>query len=386
MRRGETGRYEITTAGGEQVRAFMPNPLPPTPPLDLGPLQPGLEQALLMLGRLDGLATVLPDTGMFLYGYVRKEAVLSSQIEGTQSSLSDLLLFELTEADSVPADDVVEVSNYVAALEHGLSRLHGGFPLSNRLIREIHGVLMRRGRGSGMDPGHFRRSQNWSGGSRPGNAAFVPPPAHAVGDCMSDLERFLHAPAPELPAVVKAGLAHAQFETIHPFLDGNGRVGRLLITLLLCHHRVLKEPLLYLSLYFKERRQDYYELLDGIRRGGDWEAWLRFFLEGVAQTAGVAVSTAMRLDDLFRKDRERIEQEARAAGSVLRLHRVLCQRPITSLRQATTETVLSAPTVAAAMRELERLRIALEITGRRKGRLFAYQRSLAIMSEGTELP
>ena len=339
-----------------------------------------------MLGRLDGLATVLPDTGMFLYGYVRKEAVLSSQIEGTQSSLSDLLLFELAGADSVPADDVVEVSNYVAALEHGLSRLQDGFPLSNRLIREIHGVLMRRGRGSGMDPGQFRRSQNWIGGSRPGNAAFVPPPAHAVGDCMSDLERFLHGAAPELPALVRAGLAHAQFETIHPFLDGNGRVGRLLITLLLCQHGVLKEPLLYLSLYFKEHRQDYYALLDGIRRDGDWEAWLHLFLEGVARTAGVAASTAMRLDDLFRKDRERIEQEARAAGSVLRLHRVLCQRPVTSLRQATTETGLSAPTVAAAMRELERLRVAIEITGRRKGRLFAYQCSLAIMSEGTELP
>ena len=339
-----------------------------------------------MLGRLDGLSTVLPDTGMFLYGYVRKEAVLSSQIEGTQSSLFDLLLFELAGVSGVTVDDVVEVSNYVAALEHGLRRLHDGFPLSNRLIREIHGVLMRSGRGSGMDPGHFRRSQNWIGGSRPGNAAFVPPPAHAVGDCMSDLERFLHAPAPELPAVVKAGLAHAQFETIHPFLDGNGRVGRLLITLLLCHHRVLQEPLLYLSLYFKEHRQDYYALLDGIRRDGDWEAWLHFFLEGVAQTAGAAVSTAKRLDELFRRDREHIEQEARAAGSVLRLHRILCQRPITSLPRATTATGLSAPTVAAAMRELERIGITREVTGRRRGRLFAYQRSLAIMSEGTELP
>ena len=386
MRRGETGRYETTAAGGERVRAFVPAPLPPAPPLELGPLQSSLEQALLMLGRLDALSDLLPDTGLLLYIHVRKEAVLSSQIEGSQSSLSDLLLFELDGVPGVPMDDVIEVSNYVAALEHGLRRLGEGFPLSNRLIREIHGELMRSGRGSRMDPGEFRRSQNWIGGSRPGNASCVPPPPHAVGDCMSDLERFLHSRAPELPALVRAGLAHAQFETIHPFLDGNGRVGRLLITLLLCNDGVLRQPLLYLSLYFKERRQDYYALLDGIRRHGDWEAWLLFFLDGVTRTAGEAMNSAQRLEAVFQEDQDRIEQQARAAGSVLRLHQLLAQRPITSLPEATKASGLSAPTIAAAMRELERLGITREITGRKRDRRFLYQRYWEIMSEGTEVP
>ena len=239
MKRGETGRYDVTAIGGESVRAFLPNPLPPSPPLVMdGALLRLHESASLAVGRLDGISALLPDKRLFLYTYVRKEAVLSSQIEGTQSSLSDLLLFELEEAPGVPLDDVVEVSNYVAALDHGLARLREAFPLSNRLIREIHGVLLSRGRGSGKDPGEFRRSQNWIGGTRPGNARFVPPPATAVQDCMADLERFLHAQDDGAPGCsVRAGLAHVQFETIHPFLDGNGRVGRLLITFLLCHAR-----------------------------------------------------------------------------------------------------------------------------------------------------
>ena len=250
MKRGVTGRYEITSAGGERAEAFVPAPLPPVPPLAFeGALEQALEPALLAVGRLDSLSTLLPDRELFLYAYVRKEAVLSSRIEGTQSSLSDLLLFELDEAPGVPIVDVLEVSNYVAALDHGLARLRGGFPLSNRLIREIHGVLLSRGRGSQKDPGEFRRSQNWIGGTRPGNAAFVPPPHPLVPDCMGALERFLHDEATSLPVVVRAGLAHLQFETIHPFLDGNGRVGRLLITFLLCQAGILREPLLYLSLY-----------------------------------------------------------------------------------------------------------------------------------------
>ncbi len=228
MQRGEIGRYEITSTGGEQVRAFVPAPLPPAPPLALdSPLQQAFESAALALGRLDGISALLPDQTLFLYAYVRKEAVLSSQIEGTQSSLSDLLLYELEEVPGVPLDDVVEVSNYVAALEHGLRRLADGFPLCNRLIREIHDVLLSRGRGRGKMPGEFRRSQNWIGGSRPGNAAFVPPPHTAVPECMTAFERFLHGRDDGLPAPIRAGLAHVQFETIHPFLDGNGRVGRL---------------------------------------------------------------------------------------------------------------------------------------------------------------
>ncbi|RPJ41366.1 MAG: Fic family protein, partial [Candidatus Latescibacterota bacterium] len=252
MRRGSIGREEVTVVGGESVRAFIPSPLPPRPPLRLdGPLHPLFERALLALGRLDSVTTLLPDTSLFLYTYIRKEALLSSQIEGTQSSLSELLLFELEEAPGVPREDVVEVSRYVAAMEHGLERIRGGFPLSNRLIREIHEILLSHGRGSGKDPGYFRRSQNWIGGNRPGDAVFVPPPPQAVDECMSDLEKFLHAEKPEIPLLAKAGLAHVQFETIHPFLDGNGRVGRLLITFLLCEAGMLREPLLYLSLYFK---------------------------------------------------------------------------------------------------------------------------------------
>ena len=386
MKRGETGKYEVTTVVGETVRAFVPHPLPPVPPLllDRG-LQPLLEAAVLALGRLDGVASLLPDKSLFLYAYVRKEAVLSSQIEGTQSSLSDLLLFELDEAPGVPLDDVVEVSNYVAALDHGLVRLREGFPLSNRLIREIHGVLLSRGRGSGKDPGEFRQSQNWIGGSRPGNAAFVPPPHLAVPECMAELERFLHAQADGLPVLLRAGLAHVQFETIHPFLDGNGRVGRLLITFLLCHAGVLREPLLYLSLYLKQHRAAYYDLLDRVRRDGDWEAWLAFFLEGVKQVAEGAVSTAERVGVMFRVDRSRIEGTGRRAGSALRVHEALKVRPIQSMPGLSVTTGLSFPAVSSAMELLVELKIARELTGKRRNRLFVYDAYLAILNEGTEV-
>ena len=334
MQRGEIGRYEITSAGGEQIRAFVPLPLPPNPPLALdGSLQRSLEAATLALGRLDAIATLLPDETIFLYTYVRKEAVLSSQIEGTQSTLSDLLLFELEEAPGVPVEDVVEVSNYVAALNHGLRRLEEDFPLCNRLIQEIHGVLLSRGRGSDKAPGEFRRFQNWIGGTRPGDAEFVPPPHTAVPDCMTALERFYHADD-GMPFLVRAGLAHVQFETIHPFLDGNGRVGRLLITLLLCNAGVLRQPLLYLSLYFKQRRSEYYDLLNRVRRIGDWEEWLTFFLEGVRVTAEGAVATSQRLTELFASDRAAIQRRAgRRAGSAIRVHDALKARPVVSLPQ-----------------------------------------------------
>jgi Fic family protein len=387
MQRGETGGYEVTTVAGERVRAFIPNPLPPVPPLALdGPIHRSIERAVLAVGRLDGVSAHLPDKSLFLYTYVRKEAVLSSQIEGTQSSLSDLLLFELDEAPGVPLDDVVEVSNYVAALEHGLTRLREGLPLSNRLIREIHGVLLSRGRGSGKDPGEFRRSQNWLGGSRPGNAVFVPPPHTAVPDCMAALERFLHAEDDGLPTLLRAALAHVQFETIHPFLDGNGRVGRLLITLLLVHAGVLKDPLLYLSLYLKQNRARYYELLDRVRRDGDWEEWLAFFLEGVWQTADGAVTTAQRLGDMFKADRARLESTGRRAGSALRVHDALKARPILSMPEVARTTTLSFPAASSAMDLLIELGIARELTGKRRNRLFVYDRYLAVLNEGTERP
>jgi Fic family protein len=387
MRRGETGRYQVTTVGGEQVRAFVPAPLPPVPPLAFeGGLERSLETALLAVGRLDGVSTLLPDRALFLYAYVRKEAVLSSQIEGTQSSLSDLLLFELDEAPGVPLDDVVEVSSYVAALDHGLARLREGFPLSNRLMREIHGVLLAHGRGSSKDPGEFRRSQNWIGGKRPGNAVFVPPPHTDVPDCMAAFERFLHAEDDGLPVLVRAGLSHVQFETIHPFLDGNGRVGRLLITLLLCHAGVLREPLLYLSLYLKENRPAYYALLDRVRREGDWEAWLAFFLDGVRETAEGAVSTAQRLTEMFQSDRRQVEAAGRRAGSALRVHEALKARPIITLSAICDATGLSFPAVSSGMEVLASSGIARELTGKRRNRVFIYDRYLAILNEGTEPP
>jgi len=364
----------------------VPDPLPPIPPLSFdGGLQHALEAATLAVGRLDGVSTLLPDKSLFLYAYVRKEAVLSSQIEGTQSSLSDLLLFEAAEVPGVPLDDVVEVSNYVAALDHGLTRLREGFPLSNRLVREIHAVLLSRGRGSSKDPGEFRRTQNWIGGTRPSKAVFVPPPHNKVPDCMAALERFWHASNDGLPALVRAGLAHVQFETIHPFLDGNGRVGRLLITLLLCQAGVLRDPLLYLSLYLKQNRPEYYALLERVRRTGDWEEWLTFFLEGVQQTAGGAVSTAQRLAEMFRVDRAKVEPSGRRAGSALRVHEALKARPLQSLSSLRDATGLSFPSVSTAMELLIGLGIARELTGRLRNRLFVYDQYLAILNEGTEV-
>ena len=385
MKRGEIGSYEVTNTGDEQVRAFVPLPLPPQPPLDKdGPLQQTLEAALLALGRLDGVTTLLPDQTLFLYTYVRKEAVLSSQIEGTQSSLSDLLLFELEEAPGVPLDDVIEVSNYVAAPEHGLQRLKEGFPLSNRLLREIHGVLLSRGRGSDKTPGEFRRSQNWIGGSRPDKADFVPPQHRAVPDCMAELESFLHARADGLPLLLRAGLAHLQFETIHPFLDGNGRVGRLLVTLLLCQAGVLREPLLYLSLYLKQPREKYYDLLNYVRQSGDWEEWLAFFLEGVRVTAAGAVDVAQQIAQMFQENHSRIEMTGRRAGSAIRVHEALKARPVLPLSEVCKRTALAFPTATRAMELLVEHGIAREITGKRRDRLFVYDRYLAILDEGTE--
>ncbi len=387
MERGQTGVYHGVVVGSDRVQAFVPAELPPQPALDLGgDLQRQLERAHLAVGRLDAVSVLLPNTALFLYAYVRKEAVLSSLIEGTQSSLSDLLLFELDEAPGAPLDDVIEVSNYVAALEHGLERLRSGFPLSNRLIREMHEMLLSRGRGSGKDPGEFRRSQNWIGGSSPARARFVPPPPQRVEECMAALERFLHGDEPEIPLLVRAGLAHVQFETIHPFLDGNGRIGRLLITLLLCHAGILKEPLLYLSLYLKQHRDEYYRLLGDVRTRGDWEAWLHFFLEGVVLTAEGAVSTAQRLTKIFADDRERLSRAGRRAGSMLRVHDALKARPLSSLPEVSRSTGLSFPTASVAMEALVAAGVARELTGRRRNRVFSYDRYLAILNEGTEAP
>jgi Fic family protein len=385
MKREKTGQYITISTVGEHCKAFAPAPLPPCPPLNFETsLNDLLEQALLSLGRLDSVAMLLPDTSLFLYMYIRKEAVVSSQIEGTQSSLSDLLLFEMDAAPGVPIDDVREVSNYVAAMDHGLKRIREGFPISLRLIKEIHSILLSKGRGDSKSPGQFRTSQNWIGGSRPGNAVFVPPPPEKVMECMGDLEKFLHNRPQCISTVVKAALAHVQFETIHPFLDGNGRLGRLLITLLLCAEGVLKEPMLYLSLYFKTHRQRYYDLLQIVRTNGDWEQWLEFFLTAVNETAEQAVTTATILTKVAKEDCEKIQSGGRIANSALRVHHALLQKPLISIAKACELTGLWTTTVTAVMKHLEKLKIVEEITGARRNRIFRYSRYIDILSKGTE--
>lgn len=377
------GRYVTVRTLGETFKAYVPPPLPPEPSLRMENLLPLLERATQALGRLDGIVSILPDIRLFLYQYVRKEALLSSQIEGTQSSFSDLLLHESEHAPGVPLDDVQEVSAYVAAMEYGLKRIRDGFPLSLRLIREIHEVLLATGRGRDKQPGEFRRSQNWIGGTRPGNALFVPPPPEEVMTCLDALEKFMHDPESGLPVLIKAGLIHLQFETIHPFLDGNGRVGRLLITLMLCDAGLLKEPSLYLSLYFKTHRQTYYRLLQEVREAGTWETWLEFFLTGVEETANGAVEAVNRLLRLFEQDKAKIETLGRATPNALRLHQALQSMPIMGIQQAVKALGLTPATVGKAVEHLEDLGILREVTGKQRDRLYAYQEYLQILSEGT---
>ena len=387
MQRELQGHYAKVSTVGESVLAFVPAPLPPDPSIDWTPeLRSKFDKALLALGRLDSVSRLLPDTSLFLYMYVRKEAVLSSMIEGTQSSLSDLLLFELDQEPGVPLNDVLEVSNYVRALYYGLKRLTEGFPLSLRLIGEVHGILLTKGRGSNQTPGEFRKSQNWIGGTRPGNAAFVPPPPEKVMECMGKLELFLHDQPEPTPILLKAALAHVQFETIHPFLDGNGRLGRLLITLLLCEQEVLQQPMLYLSLYFKTHSQYYYELLNNVRLTGDWEAWLDFFAEAVIVTATQAVETAQQLLDLVNKDRANIIELGRAAASIVQVHRVLIEHPIATSGLIVEKTGITHATVNKALEHLVRLGIVTELTKQKRNRLFSYSRYFDIMNRGTELP
>lgn len=383
----ETGtEVSVSTAGSEVVKAFVPYPLPPSPELEIGgDLQASLDRALTSLGRLDAVSTLLPEPDLFLYSYVRKEAVLSSQIEGTQSSLSELLLFELDQVPGTPLDDVREVSSYVAALEHGLKRVRSGFPISNRLLREIHEILLSTGRGRDKQPGQFRRSQNWIGGTRPGDATFVPPPADRVEECMADLERYIHDVGGKTPILIKAALVHGQFETIHPFLDGNGRVGRLLITLLLCVEGVLKEPLLYLSLYLKQHRSRYYELLSSLRHNGNWEEWIAFFAEGVSTTAEGAARSARLLSTMFENDRKRAREAlGQSAGSALRVHEALMARPVATISRLAQATGLSIPTVGRVLEKLANLGIVFEVTGGRYRRVYAYRDYLMALNEGTD--
>ncbi|MFB6372366.1 MAG: Fic family protein [Bradymonadaceae bacterium] len=388
MDRGKTGvAREVDTDVGEAVEAFVPDPLPPSPPLDFSnQLDRHFEAANQSLGRLDGMTKLLPDTSLFIYFYIRKEAVLSSRIEGTQSSLSDLLLYENEQEPRVPMNDVEEVSNYVAALEHGLDRIRNDdFPISVRLFREIHRILLSSGRVSDKQPGELRRSQNWIGGSRPGTAEFVPPPPDKVRDCLGELEQFLHGRRGKFRTTLKAALAHAQFETIHPFLDGNGRLGRLLVTLLFCAEGVLREPTLYLSLYFKRHREEYYERLQRIRTDGEWEEWIAFFLNGVEDVASQSVDTAQRILQMFDRDRRTIERElGQAARTTLQVHEYLKANPVTTIQDIADETSPSEPTVGKAVQRLEGLDILEEVTGKKRNRVWIYREYVDILDEGTE--
>lgn len=385
-RRRTTGELVPQTLAEDRYRAFVPASLPPQPPLEISEFGQLLSEASSALGRLDGQAALLPDIHLFIYMYVRKEALLSSQIEGTQSSFSDLLIHEVDAAPGAPVEgDVQDVSNYVAALNHGIKRLRDGFPLSLRLIREIHEILLSHGRGSDKMPGEFRRSQNWIGGPRPSKAAFVPPPPDRLDECLNALEKFLHARDDGLPILIRAALAHVQFETIHPFLDGNGRIGRLLITLLLCADGSLKEPILYLSLWFKTQRKEYYEQLQYVRESGDWEEWVSFFLRGVIETADQGLGTASRILALFEADRRKIDALGGKAGpSAATVFSHMQKKPVVSVKELSAATKLTVPTVNAALRNLGKIGIAEEITGKQRGRLFAYRDYLTILEEGTE--
>ena len=383
MKNQRLGSYLKHTVFGESYSAYLPSKLPPVPPLDLTSLYGLIDQANTAIGRLDGMSMVLPDSSLFLYMYVRKEAVLSSQIEGTQSSLSDLLLFENEESPGAPLDDVTEVSCYVSAMNYGLQRIKE-FPLSLRLIKEIHAKLMDNSRGGHKQPGEFRTSQNWIGGSRPGNALFVPPPPDYLMECLGDFEKFLHDETVQMPALVKAALAHVQFETIHPFLDGNGRLGRLLITFILCVEGVLKEPLLYLSLYLKSNRDAYYNHLQSVRENGTWEEWIEFFLKGVIETAKQATDTAQMILSLFSRDRLIIEASGKSTAAILTIHTYLQRHPIATTTKIKDRCNLSLPTVLRSLNTLIELKIVKEITGKERHKIFIYKEYLNLLNQGTE--
>jgi Fic family protein len=378
-----TGQYITTSVAGEKVKAFLPSSLPFTPPLDMEKITDLLARSNHALGRLDSATSLLPDTSLFIYFYVRKEALLSSQIEGTQSSFDDLLLYENQSATSVPIDDVEEVSHYVAGLQHGIKRMQEDLPLSLRLLKEVHAILLRGGRGANKQPGEFRQSQNWIGGSRPGNAVFVPPPPEKLMDILGNLELYLHDSYGKTPTLLKAAISHVQFETIHPFLDGNGRLGRLLITMLLCAEDLLQEPVLYLSLYLKKHRSYYYDLLNRVRTEGVWEEWIIFFLEGVIETANEALDTTKAISALFVQDREKIEQLKRPKESALKLFAYLQTKAMCSIPQAAKALQTSQPTITASLKHLQQLGIVNPLTEKKRDRIFIYTAYLDILAKDT---
>ena len=387
MPKRHSGHYERTSAGGEEISAYVPAPLPPAnPPVVIeGKLADRLRLAEHAIVRLDLASEMVPSLDWFLYGFVRKEAVLSSQIEGTQATLVDLMNFEADE-QATPNADLEEVCNYLDALGYARAELADaqGLPLSVRLLSEAHRRLMNGVRGAGKQPGEVRRSQNWIGGSRPGNAVFVPPPPNLVPELLSALEKYLHSDD-SLPKLVRAGMAHVQFETIHPYLDGNGRIGRLLITLLLEHWQVLAKPSLYLSLFFKRHQMEYYRRLGAVRTDGDWEGWLDFFLDGVATIADEAVASARDLFALASADRGKVLQTGAASVTALRLFEALPRHPIVTVASAMKLVEASKPTATRAIEVLVEAGVLVEVTGRKRDRSFVYQAYLDRLRVGTDL-
>jgi Fic family protein len=387
MSKRTTGRYERTTINGEEVAAFVPHPLPPAAPaltLDARLIEK-LHAAEQALARLDVAAEMVPSLDWFLYAFVRKEAVVSSQIEGTRATLVDLLTFE-AEDSVAPNADVEEICNYVDALSFARAQLSSpkGLPLSMRLLNQTHKRLMRGVRGAERRPGEVRRSQNWIGGSRPGNAAFVPPPPHALAASLGAFEKYLHADD-ALPPLVRAGLAHVQFETIHPYLDGNGRIGRLLVTLLLEHWGLLSKPLLYLSSFFKRHRDDYYRRLSAVRTDGDWEGWIDFFLDGVSTIADEAVASARDLFALVAADRARVLELDNMSVSAVRLFELLPRHPIVTAASVMKLISTSKPTAGRAIEGLVDAGVLVETTGKKRDRGYAYKGYLDRLRVGTDL-
>ena len=390
-----TGRYERSTVGGEEVAAFIPFALPPArPPLAITrALEGRLRSAEQALVRLELAGEMVPSLDWFIYAFVRKEAVVSSQIEGTQATLVDLLTFEAQEdaADDVetaapPSAEVEEICNYLDALAYARAQLAAprGLPLSMRLLNETHRRLMRGVRGAEKQPGEVRRTQNWIGGSRPGNALYVPPPPHALGAVLGAFEKYLHK-RDALPPLVRAGLLHVQLETIHPYLDGNGRIGRLLVTLLLDHEKLLTKPLLYLSLFFKRHRDEYYRRLDAVRVDGDWEGWLDFFLDGVATIADEAVASAQELFALVARDRVRVLASEKTSIGAVRLFELLPRHPIVTVASAKKLLETTKPTAGKAVELLVAAGVLVESTGKKRDRSFVYRDYLDRLKVGTEL-
>ncbi len=377
------GTYITQKTSEESYKAYIPPKMPPNPPIDFIKLYPKLEKATLALAQLNSLGENIPNKSLFIYMYVRKEALLSSQIEGTQSSFSDLVLFDSHQKPEISIEDVEEVSNYVKAMNYGIKRLKEAFPLSLRLLREIHSILLSGVRGSTKLAGEFRRSQNWIGGTRPANAVFVPPPVNYLDQCLSDFENFLHSK--DLPVLIKAGLAHVQFESIHPFLDGNGRLGRLLIILLLSANGILDEPILYLSLYLKKNRSIYYELLQEVRIHGTWETWLEFFLDGIYNVSKMAIQTTQNINSLFEYDIKKINTLNRARFSCAKVFEYMKLLPQLTVNLVCEKLQMTAPTARSTLNNMVSIGILEETSGKKRDKVYVYRKYLDILEEGTEI-